>query len=68
MWKCLHTNPLLPQAVLVYIKCYVSPHHDYSKVVNEIGELDTVIAELPTKKKNPTTELYLMQKKRSNSS
>lgn len=53
MWKCLHTKPILPQAVLVYIKCSVSPHWYYSKVAKETGELDTVIVELPTKGKTP---------------
>lgn len=53
MWKCLYTKPILPQAVSVYIKYSDSPHCYYSKVVKETGELDTVIVELPTKKKNP---------------
>lgn len=51
MWKCLYTKPILPQAVSVYIKYSDSPHCYYSKVVKETGELDTVIVELPTKKK-----------------
>lgn len=59
----IHKN-ILPHVALVYIKCFVSPHCYYSRVVKETGKLYAVIVEQPTKKEKALLN-YIKSKSRN---